>query len=160
MSKDKIVALAELKAIVSRLRARNKRIAFTNGCFDLIHVGHVKYLEKAKAKADILIVGINSDSSMRKIKGPMRPIINQMDRAEIVAGLEAVDYVLIFNETTPFKMISALKPDILIKGADWKPGKIVGADFVKSYGGKAITIPLTKYKSTSGIIRKIVSRFK
>lgn len=160
MSEDKIVNLPRLKAIVSKLRTKKKKIIFTNGCFDLIHIGHIKYLEKAKAQGGILIVGINSDSSMRKIKGPKRPIIKQGDRAKIIAGLEAVDYVSIFNETTPLKMIMTIKPDILVKGADWQLNKIVGADFITSYGGRTISIPLIKDRSTSRIIRKIISRFK
>lgn len=160
MREDKIVVFPKLRTVVSKLKAKNKKIVFTNGCFDLIHAGHVKYLEKAKSFGDILIVGINSDSSMKKIKGSKRPIIAQGDRARIIAGLESVDYVSIFDETTPLRLIKAVKPDILVKGADWNLNKIVGADYIKSYGGKAVSIPLVKGRSTSDMIRKIVSRFK
>lgn len=160
MSVDKIVSLPKLKALASKLKAKKKKVVFTNGCFDLIHVGHIKYLEKAKALGGILVVGINSDSSMRKIKGPGRPIIEQNDRALVIAGLESVDYVCIFNETSPHKLIKAIKPNVLVKGADWKLNKIVGANFVKSYRGKTMTIPFVKGRSTSGIIRRIVKRFK
>jgi len=160
MSKDKIVALSKCKSLSSRLKSRKKKIVFTNGCFDIIHIGHVKYLERAKALGDVLIVGVNSDSSMKKIKGSKRPIMGQDDRAGIVAGLESVDYVAIFNETTPFKLIRSIRPDVLVKGADWKPRKIVGADFIGSYGGKTISIPLVKGKSTSLILHKIINKFK
>lgn len=160
MSKDKIVALSKVKSLSSRLKSRKKKIVFTNGCFDIIHIGHVKYLERAKAFGDVLIVGVNSDSSMKKIKGSKRPIMDQNDRAGIVAGLESVDYVTIFNEATPFKLIRSIRPDVLVKGADWKPDKIVGAEFIKSYGGRTISIPLVKGKSTSLIIRKIIKKFK
>lgn len=160
MSKDKIVALSKVKSLSSRLKSRKKKIVFTNGCFDLIHIGHVKYLERAKAFGDILIVGVNSDSSMKKIKGSKRPIMGQNDRAGIVAGLESVDYVTIFNEATPFKLIRSIRPDVLVKGADWKPDKIVGAEFIGYYGGRTISIPLVKGKSTSLIIRKIIKKFK
>lgn len=160
MSSDKIISLSKLKTVVAKLSAKKKRIVFTNGCFDLIHVGHIKYLEKAKALGDILIVGINSDSSMKKIKGTKRPIVEQGDRARIIAALEYVDYVTIFNETTPFKLIKIIEPQVLVKGADWRLNKVVGAEFVKSRGGKAISIPLIKGRSTSDLIRKIINRLK
>ena len=160
MSVDKIVSLPKLKVSVLKLKTKKKKVVFTNGCFDLIHVGHIKYLEKAKALGDILIVGINSDSSTRKIKGPGRPISGQDDRARIIAGLESVDYVSIFNEITPYKLIKAIKPNVLVKGADWKLNKIVGADFVKSYGGRVAMVPFVRGRSTSSIIHKIINRFK
>ena len=151
----KIVPLSALKALCARLRARKQRIVFTNGCFDILHAGHVKYLRKAKALGDILVLGLNSDSSVRRIKGPSRPVVSQQDRAVVVSSLGCVDYVAVFGEDTPIKVIKAVKPDILVKGADWKAGSIVGADFVHSYGGKAATIPLVKGRSTSDIIRRI-----
>ena len=160
MSEEKIIARSRLKALASKLKAKKKRIVFTNGCFDLIHVGHIEYLEVARRLGDVLIVGINSDSSMKKIKGSKRPIMEQGDRARIIAGLESVDYVSIFNEITPLKLIKFIKPDVLVKGADWQLNKIVGAELVKSYGGKTASIPLIKGRSTSHIIRKIVKRFK
>jgi D-beta-D-heptose 7-phosphate kinase/D-beta-D-heptose 1-phosphate adenosyltransferase len=137
------------------LRAKKERIVFTNGCFDILHAGHVKYLRKAKALGDILVLGLNSDSSIRRIKGPSRPVVNQKDRAAVISSLGCVDYVAVFGEDTPIKVIKAVKPDILVKGADWKAGNIVGADLVDSYGGKVATIPLVKGRSTSDIIRRI-----
>jgi len=159
MTEKKIVAFSKVKALASRLRAKGKRVVFTNGCFDILHAGHVKYLKKAKALGDVLILGLNSDSSVRKIKGPCRPVVPEGDRAVVISSLGFVDHVTIFADTTPLKLIKAVKPDVLVKGADWKVGKIVGADFVRSYGGKVVTIPLVKGRSTSGLIRAISKRF-
>ena len=151
----KIIAFSGVKALASRLRAKGKRIIFTNGCFDILHAGHVKYLERAKSLGDILMLGLNSDRSVKKIKGPSRPIVSQRDRAAVIASLGFVDYVTIFGDTTPLRLIEAIRPDVLVKGADWKIGKIVGADFVKSYGGRVVAIPLVKGRSTTGLIRRI-----
>lgn len=156
----KIVPFSKVSTLASSLRAKNKRIVFTNGCFDIIHAGHIKYLEKARALGDVLIVGINSDSSIKKIKGPKRPVVRQRDRATIVAALRPVDYVSIFNDATPIRLIKAIRPDVLVKGADWRLNNIVGGDFVKSYGGKVRAVPLIKGRSTSNLIRKIVDIFK
>lgn len=147
----KIVTKTRLKNILDRLRKNNKKAVFTNGCFDLIHIGHVRYLKRAKKLGDILVVAINTDYSARKLKGKGRPIITQRDRAEILAALEFVDYVTFFNEITPAKIIRYLKPDILVKGADYRLKEIVGSDIVKIVK----TIPLVKGKSTSSIIKKI-----
>lgn len=160
MIDTKIKSLSELRKITAKLKSQNKTIVFTNGCFDLLHYGHVQYLQEAKAKGDILIVAINSDSSVRKIKGADRPIVKEKDRLSLAAALESVDYVLLFNEKTPLRLIKELKPDILAKGADWKKDKIIGGDFVSAYGGKVSTIKLQKGRSTSGIINKIVKIFK
>ncbi len=141
------------------MKQNGKRIVFTNGCFDILHYGHIKYLEDAKNKGDYLIVAVNSDSSIKKIKDPRRPVIGQSDRLKTVAALASVDFVVLFNEDNPLKLIKALRPDILIKGADWSKKKIIGADFVKSYGGKVITVNLAKNRSTSAIINKIVRDF-
>lgn len=151
----KIVPLSALKAACARSRSKKGRVVFTNGCFDILHAGHVKYLRKAKALGDILVLGLNSDSSVRRIKGPSRPVVGQKDRAAVVSSLGCVDYVTVFGEDTPIKVIKAVRPDILVKGADWKAGSIAGADFVKSYGGRVATIPLVKGRSTSDIIRRI-----
>lgn len=159
MIHNKILRKNQLRNIVVRLRDNKKTIAFTNGCFDILHYGHIRYLEKAKKKADILIVGVNSDSSIRKIKGDKRPIVKADVRAAIVAALESVNYVVIFNEETPFKLIHIIKPDFLIKGADWKKSNIVGKDFVKSYGGKVICVNFTKGFSTSNLIEDILRKF-
>lgn len=152
---DKIRTQKELKRIIGKLKKQGKRIAFTNGCFDILHYGHIKYLEDAKAKADILVVALNSDASIKRIKGCLRPINTQADRARVLGALSAIDYVTIFNEETPLKLIQLVKPDILIKGGDWQMRKIVGADFVRTYGGKALTIPYIKGYSTTKLIEKI-----
>lgn len=151
----KIKAVKALKRIILGLKHLGRKIVFTNGCFDILHYGHVRYLEKAKSKGDILVVAINTDASVRKIKGENRPIINEKDRAKVIAGLESVDFVVLFNDETPLKVIQALKPDILVKGADWSKDKIVGADFVSGYGGKVASIKLEQGRSTTNIIRKI-----
>ncbi len=159
MLESKIKNLKQLNAITRRLKKSGKEIVFTNGCFDILHFGHVKYLQEAKKYGDILIVGINSDSSVKSIKGDKRPLIKGHDRMKTVAALESVDYVVAFNEGTPLKTILNLKPDILIKGSDWKKNMIVGAGFVKSYGGKVKTVKLFPGRSTSGIIKKIAEKF-
>lgn len=153
--KEKIKHLNALKKIIFKLKKKGKKIVFTNGCFDLLHYGHIKYLEDAKRKGDILIVAINSDASVKKIKGNKRPIVNQQDRLSLIAALQSVDYVVLFNEETPLKVIKELRPDILVKGADWDKKQIVGTDFVLSYGGRVSTIRLTKGRSTTNLIKKI-----
>jgi D-beta-D-heptose 7-phosphate kinase/D-beta-D-heptose 1-phosphate adenosyltransferase len=155
MADKKIVSISLLRPLCSKLRARGKKIVFTNGCFDILHAGHVRYLKKARTLGDVLVVGLNSDKSVRAIKGPTRPVVGQKDRAEVLSGLECVDYITVFGESTPFKLIKAVRPDVLVKGADWKAGNIVGSDFVGSYGGKTVTASLVKGRSTSGIIGKI-----
>jgi len=153
--KKKIISLSRLKKLLSRIR-RTKAIVFTNGCFDIIHAGHVRYLNKAKSLGDILVVGLNSDSSVKNIKGEKRPIVPQRERAEVLSGLEAVDYVVFFNEPTPIRLIKAVLPDILVKGADWASHAIVGADVVKAAGGKIARVKLVKGRSTTNIIEKIL----
>jgi rfaE bifunctional protein nucleotidyltransferase chain/domain len=155
MTEKKITAFSKAKSLALRLRAKGKRIVFTNGCFDILHAGHVKYLEKARSLGDVLVLGLNSDCSVKKIKGPSRPIVPQKDRAAVVASLGFVDHVVIFGDPTPLRLIKAIRPHVLVKGADWKVGKIVGADLVKSYGGKVVAIPLVKGRSTTGLIRRI-----
>jgi D-beta-D-heptose 7-phosphate kinase/D-beta-D-heptose 1-phosphate adenosyltransferase len=151
----KIKSFSELKKIITRLHQCGKEIIFTNGCFDLLHRGHVDYLRKAKSLGDILVVGLNSDASIRRLKGKGRPVTKQGDRAEILASLEFVDYVTIFDEDTPFNLIKALRPDVLVKGADWKKSEIVGNDIVKSYGGKIAVIKYLKGYSTTNILNTI-----
>jgi len=157
--KTKIKNLTELKKIIANFKARGKKIVFTNGCFDLLHYGHIKYLGDAKSMGDILVVAINSDSSVRKIKGSKRPIINEHDRLRTVAALTSVDYVVPFNENTPIKVIKLLKPNVLVKGADWKKNDIVGSNFVLSYGGSVSTVKLVRGHSTSNLIKKIAKVF-
>lgn len=151
----KIKSLPELKKIILRLKTQGKTTVLTNGCFDLLHYGHVKYLEEARRLGDCLVVAINSDGSIKRLKEKNRPIIEQRDRLRIIAGLESVDYVLLFNEQTPFKVIKYLKPDILVKGRDWNKSNIVGSAYVSSYGGKVLTMRLLKGRSTTNLIRKI-----
>lgn len=159
MLRIKVKNLSELSRITAGLKAKGKRIVFTNGCFDILHYGHVKYLQDAKAKGDILIVGINRDCSIKKIKGPKRPIVNERDRANIIAALESVDYVVLFSEDTPLKLIKKLKPDVLVKGADWNISAIAGREIVQSYGGKVCTIKLAKGRSTTRLIKRIASLY-
>lgn len=158
--KDKIKSLNSLRKIISSLKARGKVVVFTNGCFDLLHYGHAKYLEEAKRKGDILVVALNSDKSVRRIKGNSRPIVSERDRISLIAALESVDFATIFDEDNPLAVIKELKPDVLVKGADWSRQKIVGADSVLSRGGKVSTIKLAKGRSTTNIINKIAKTFK
>jgi D-beta-D-heptose 7-phosphate kinase/D-beta-D-heptose 1-phosphate adenosyltransferase len=151
---SKIVGRDELQGLAERLRAEGKKTVFTNGCFDIIHSGHIRYLREAKTLGDVLIVGLNSDSSVGKIK-PGRPIVPQDERAEVLSALEMVDYVTIFDEKTPYKTIKLLMPDILVKGGDWKIEDIVGADLVD----EVYSLPYIRGLSTTGIIDRIVSRF-
>jgi len=155
----KILNLKELKNKLVYLRKKKKKIAFTNGCFDLLHLGHIKYLAQAKNLADILIVGINSDASVQKIKGKKRPIIPLKQRMNVLAALEAVDFVISFNQATPYRLIKIVKPDFLVKGGDWQTKDIVGRDIVESYKGKVVRIPFLKGLSTTQIIKRIVERF-
>jgi len=155
----KVKNLSALLQIVRRRKKQGKRIVFTNGCFDLLHLGHVVYLERAKSKGDLLIVAINSDRSMRELKGRERPLVPQSERARVLAGLSSVDYVTIFEEPTPHSVIQALEPDVLVKGADWKKYDIIGSDVVRRLGGKVETIPVVKGVSTTQIIKRIVERY-
>jgi D-beta-D-heptose 7-phosphate kinase/D-beta-D-heptose 1-phosphate adenosyltransferase len=154
---EKIVAREALAREVERLKAAGQQIVFTNGCFDLLHVGHVRYLQDAKAQGDVLIVGLNSDQSVRQIKGPTRPIVTEKDRAEVLASLGCVDYVTLFDEPNPLVTIEMVMPDVLVKGADWEEHAIVGKDVVEANGGRVVRIDLAEGASTSGIIEKIIS---
>lgn len=156
----KIKSKEVLIPILNRLKHSNKKIVFTNGCFDLIHIGHIYYLSECKKAGDILVVGLNSDSSVRTNKGDLRPVIPYDERAEILAALEMVDYVVPFDEKTPHNLIVSLKPDVLIKGGDYTLETIVGKDEVMSWGGTVYTIPLVEGKSTRNIIATILERFK
>jgi len=150
----------ELVAIRKELKANGRKVVFTNGCFDIIHSGHVDYLTKAKMMGDVLFVGINSDSSIKRIKGDKRPILDENERAFIVASLKAVDYVSLFDEDTPKELIGAIVPDVLVKGADWAIENIVGRDVVEANGGKVETIKFVNNQSTSNIIKKILSKYQ
>ena len=154
------ISREELVAIRKELKADGRKVVFTNGCFDIIHSGHVDYLTKAKMMGDVLFVGINSDSSIKRIKGDKRPILDENERAFIVASLKAVDYVSLFDEDTPKELIGAIVPDVLVKGADWTIENIVGRDVVEANGGKVETIKFVNNQSTSNIIKKILSKYQ
>jgi rfaE bifunctional protein nucleotidyltransferase chain/domain len=153
-----IVELKELLELLEKVRGK-KKIVFTNGCFDILHAGHADYLNKAKSLGDILVVGINSDASVRRIKGEKRPILPQQMRAYLLDNLKPVDYVVIFEEDTPLELIKAIKPDVLVKGADWDLERIVGADFVLSYGGRVERIAFSFDISTSKIIERVLDLY-
>ena len=154
-TRDKIYDLPDLLKKVKEWKAEGKRIVFTNGCFDIMHLGHVDYLEKAKAEGDILIVGLNSDLSTRNIKGPERPVVDENSRSRTLAAMEFVDAVVLFDEDTPYNLISKIIPDVLIKGKDYKVENIVGADVVIQNNGSIITIDLVEGYSTTRIFDKI-----
>jgi rfaE bifunctional protein nucleotidyltransferase chain/domain len=149
------LTIAEAAALVARLRATGKTIVFTNGVFDLLHPGHVRYLQQARALGDALVVGVNSDRSVRAIKGPSRPIVPEDERAEVLAALACVDAVVVFDDETPHELIAALQPDVLVKGDDWAADAIVGRDIVEARGGKVIRMPIERGYGTSAIIDRI-----
>jgi len=151
----KLKSLDELQAITAKARSDGKKVVLTNGCFDLLHRGHLHLLREAKACGELLIVAVNSDKSVREIKGPHRPILPEADRAELLAALEMVDYVVLFDEPDPYRLIAALKPHVLAKGGDWKPESIIGSDIVIRNGGKVAVIPYLKGFSTTEIIERI-----
>jgi len=157
---NEIKSRDEIKIIRQKLIKENKKVVFTNGCFDILHSGHVDYLTKAKALGDILVVGLNSDKSIREIKGEKRPIVNEHNRGIILAALKPVDYIVLFDEETPADLIDDIIPDILVKGADWDIDKIVGKDTVLNNGGEVKTIKFVNDQSTSKIIDTIISRYK
>ena len=158
--KEKIKEREELQRIIKGLKIKGKRIVFTNGCFDLLHVGHVRYLEQAKSLGDVLVVGINGDRSVQDLKGPRRPILPVEERAEILSGLGCIDYITVFDEPTPFELISVLQPNVLVKGGDWAREKIVGGEVVEGAGGEVVTIPFVEGSSTTNIIETILERYE
>lgn len=151
----KLKSLEDLKVIAADARSKGRSVVFTNGCFDLLHRGHVHVLREAKACGDLLITGVNSDKSVKKIKGPTRPVLPESDRSELLASLEMVDYVVLFDEPDPYELISAIRPNVLVKGGDWSDAKIVGADLVEEAGGRVVVIPYIKGFSTTEIIERI-----
>lgn len=155
-----IKTLKELISIREQLKKKNKKVVFTNGCFDIIHAGHVDYLCKAKELGNVLIVGLNTDDSVKCIKGDKRPIMKESERAIILANLKPVDYVVLFNENTPIKLIEELVPDVLVKGADWDIDDIIGKDIVIKSGGEVKNINYEVNQSTTDIIKSILSRYK
>jgi D-beta-D-heptose 7-phosphate kinase/D-beta-D-heptose 1-phosphate adenosyltransferase len=158
--KDKIKKREELLGIIKGLKAKGKRVVFTNGCFDLLHVGHIRYLEEAKTLGDILIVGVNSDASVQKLKGSKRPVLPVEERTEILSGLGCVDYITIFDELEPLALITSLQPNVLVKGGDWTKEQTVGKEVVERSGGEVVTIPFVKGASTSHLIETILKRYE
>ncbi|MFM8391867.1 MAG: D-glycero-beta-D-manno-heptose 1-phosphate adenylyltransferase, partial [Methylophilaceae bacterium] len=152
---DKICTLAQLKEKVATWRQQKLKIVFTNGCFDLLHAGHVTYLEAARKTGDKLILGLNTDQSVQALKGPTRPVINEHDRARVLAALESVDAVVLFDEDTPLNLVNTLRPDVIVKGDDYREDQVVGGEQVKSWGGEVKLIPLVQGRSTSNILEKI-----
>lgn len=154
----KIIAFNEIGARLATVR-QGKTVVFTNGCFDILHQGHVDYLQRARALGDFLCLGLNSDKSVKEIKGEKRPIVPQDERAFVLAGLACIDFVVIFDEPDPYNLIKLAKPDILVKGADWSKDKIIGADLVESYGGRVELMPLVQGRSSTNIIETITERY-
>ena len=161
-----ILSRDDLKARIAVLKEEGKRIVFTNGCFDILHIGHVKYLEEAKRLGDILVLGLNSDASVQSIKGPLRPVVPEDERAYLLASLKVVDYVTIFNEDTPLALIEDIGPDILVKGGDWSQDTVVGGESVEKRGGKVVIVPqfngtgADHPASTSSVIERIITAYK
>jgi len=155
--KDKVKTARELLPLLDKLRRSGKKVVFTNGCFDLLHSGHVRYLRQARSAGDLLVVGLNSDRSVRELKGPGRPLVPEGERAELLAALEMVDYVVIFDEPTPRELIKAVRPRVLVKGGDWKREEIAGASEVEADGGRVLIVPLVPGRSTTGLIERIVA---
>jgi rfaE bifunctional protein nucleotidyltransferase chain/domain len=159
MSVQKIKTLKEIIELRAGFRETGKKLVFTNGCFDILHIGHVRYLRQVRSLGDALVVGVNSDRSVREIKGEPRPIVPELERAEVLAALSSVDFVFIFDDVTPKRVIDAIVPDVLVKGADWGLSEIVGRDTVEKAGGLVLNVPLVEGSSTTEIIRKVLERF-
>jgi rfaE bifunctional protein nucleotidyltransferase chain/domain len=155
----KILSIDQLLRERELLGRQGRRVVFTNGCFDLLHPGHIRYLQEARRLGDALIVALNSDRSVRELKGERRPILNQNERSEVMAALGCVDYVTIFDASTPREIIAALLPDVLVKGGDWDIDRIIGRDEVEAAGGKVLSLPFVEGCSTSDVIERIVERF-
>jgi D-beta-D-heptose 7-phosphate kinase/D-beta-D-heptose 1-phosphate adenosyltransferase len=160
MENSKLYPAPLLAALLTDLRREGKCIVFTNGCFDLLHPGHIYTLTQAKLFGDVLIVGINSDASVKRLKGPQRPILKETERATLLAALEAVDYVTNFDEDTPRELLRVLQPDVLVKGGDWSPDAVVGKELVEARGGRVVTIPYLPGFSTTGIIERIIRMYR
>jgi len=156
MQKDEKIITRRLASEIARqCRKEGRKVVFTNGCFDILHIGHLELLEAARNLGDILMVGLNSDDSVRRLKGPSRPLNNEKDRAHLLAALTVIDFIVIFKEDTPFELIKTIRPNILIKGGDYQPERIIGASFVESYGGRVVVFPLISRKSTTDLMNKL-----
>ena len=158
--RNKIKTPDELRPLLALLRSVGKKIVFTNGCFDILHTGHTRYLAKAKSLGQVLVIAVNSDASVRTIKGEKRPINSEAERMEILAALESVDFVTLFNEPDPYTIISLLEPDVLVKGGDWPVEKIIGGKLVVARGGQVVNVPYLEGASTTGIIERILKNYK
>jgi rfaE bifunctional protein nucleotidyltransferase chain/domain len=157
---QKVLPVRDLPARISELRRRGLKIVFTNGCFDLLHPGHISYLQKARSLGDVLIVGINSDRSVKELKGDLRPIFDQEERCEMLSGLESVSFITVFDESTPRDLINAILPDVLVKGGDWHLEQIVGREEVEASGGRVVSLPFEEGYSSSAIIQRILKRYR
>jgi len=153
-ARAKFLPARRVAVLARRLKKRGRKVVFTNGCFDLLHAGHVELLERARTLGDFLVVGLNSDPSVRRLKGPGRPIVPLRERAEVLAAFRAVDCIVSFGEQTPARLIALLRPDVLVKGSDYRRPEIVGRDTVEAGGGRVVTLPLRRGRSTSDLIRK------
>jgi D-beta-D-heptose 7-phosphate kinase/D-beta-D-heptose 1-phosphate adenosyltransferase len=160
MATEKILSLEKAIEFVDQLKAQGKRVVFTNGCFDLLHPGHTRYLSEARSFGDVLIVAINSDQSVTALKGEGRPIFPESERAEVLAALEKVDFVMVFRDLTPRALISRMQPHVLVKGGDWGPDEIVGREEVEAAGGRVISIPVSPGFSTSALINAVLRKSK
>jgi D-beta-D-heptose 7-phosphate kinase/D-beta-D-heptose 1-phosphate adenosyltransferase len=149
----------KLAPVLKNLQNQVKKVVFTNGVFDLLHLGHVTYLQDARKQGDLLVVGLNSDASVRRIKGPLKPLLPLEERAEMLLALSCVDYVTFFEEENPYNVIQILKPDVLVKGGDWAVDKIIGGDLVKSWGGKVMNLPVVEGRSTTNLIQMVIERY-
>jgi len=160
MKSQKIMNLSQLQTEIKTLKNLGKKIVFTNGCFDLVHAGHVRYLTEARSLGDALLVAVNSDASVRKLKGEKRPIVSQAQRLEVLSGFWFIDYLILFSGNTPKRLITTLTPDILVKGGDWAMDQIVGRDHVEAHGGKVVRIKMVKGTSTTSLIDRVLARFQ
>ena len=156
---DHFLEPLKLAPVLQNLQKQGKKVVFTNGVFDLLHLGHVTYLQEARKKGDLLVVGLNSDSSVRRIKGPLKPLIRVGERAEMLLALECVDYTTFFDEDDPYNLIKVLRPDVLVKGGDWAIDKMIGGDLVQSWGGKVLNIPVVEGRSTTNLIQMVRERY-
>ena len=156
----KILTRQEIPKVVARARGQGKRLVFTNGCFDILHVGHIKLLQRARSLGDLLVIGINDDVSVRSLKGESRPLIGENERAHVLAALDCVDFVTIFPEATPLALLELIRPDVLVKGGDYAIHEVVGRDLVESYGGRVELVPVVEGFSTTDLVRRIVEKYR
>jgi D-beta-D-heptose 7-phosphate kinase/D-beta-D-heptose 1-phosphate adenosyltransferase len=156
---EKFLEPTKLAAVLQNLKNQGKKVVFTNGVFDLLHLGHVTYLQKAREQGDLLVVGLNSDASVKRIKGPLKPLLPLAERAEMLLALACVDFVTFFEEDDPYNVVKIIKPDILVKGGDWAVDKIIGGDLVQSWGGTVMNIPVVEGRSTTNLIQIVAERY-